>query len=60
MCLRSVVVGSKWDLDWFAMLVKVASVGILLMSDHEFAEQQEIRKKLRTLLLSMQTLKEIK
>jgi hypothetical protein len=55
-----VVVGSKWDLDWFAMSVKVASVGILLMSDHEFAEQQEIRKKLRTLLLSMQTLKEIK
>jgi len=59
-CLWSVVVWSRWDLDWFVMLVKVASVGTLLMSDHEFAEQQEIRKKLRTLLLSMRTLKEVK
>jgi DNA-binding transcriptional ArsR family regulator len=52
-----------WNTDNLDIPMKMMAsdfVGTLLMSDQEFAEQQEIREKLRALLLSMQTPKETK
>jgi DNA-binding transcriptional ArsR family regulator len=45
-----------WNMDELNLLMKVMAsdfVGTLLMSDAEFAKQQETRKKLRTFLLSL-------
>ncbi len=50
-----------WNADELDLPMKVMAsefVGTLLMSEKEFAQQQETRKKLRTLLLSMLTPKE--
>jgi DNA-binding transcriptional ArsR family regulator len=45
-----------WNMDELNLLMKVMAsdfAGILLMSDEEFAKQQESRKKLRSFLLSL-------
>jgi DNA-binding transcriptional ArsR family regulator len=58
---RSEVEDKIWNADDMDLPMKMMAsdfVGTLLMSDKEFAEQQEIRKRLRALLLSMQTRKE--
>jgi DNA-binding transcriptional ArsR family regulator len=52
-----------WNADDLDLPMKVMAsefVGTLLMSDGEFAQQQETREKLRALLLSMQAPKEPK
>lgn len=50
-----------WEMDDLNLLTKLMAtdfVGTLLMSDEEFAGQQETRKKFRTLLLSLVKKKE--